>query len=428
MTAEIAILNKMAVALAADSAVSIGSPPNLKIYNTVNKIFELSSHAPVGIMVYGRLDFMGIPYEPLIKEYRRILGKKTFAKIDGYRSAFKEHLAKNVPYSEQDARVNVGIIVNEALKEANAQIDTLVWKDIQTRGRYLKSKINSMAQSHLRTLIAELKKKPFAAGFNRKSIPANCASIVDTLVDQAFSSNNPNAGTKSLILEYVGYLLSKRTLSDDRTGIVIAGFGDDDIFPSLTWFETDGMVDGRLKFEDHPTIDIDRSGPDADVLGFAQDDMMKSFLDGVDPAVKRYIEGLIEKSISDTASTVIDALITNSATASAAKLSVKNDLDRIVKDIKDSITDHVKITSANPIRDMIRAMPKQELATLATSLIEITSLKRKVSRERETVGGEVDVAIISKSEGFVWIKRKHYFPSELNRRFAKRQAHLEDTP
>jgi hypothetical protein len=73
VTAEIAILNKMAVALAADSAVSIGRPPNLKIYNTVNKIFELSGYEPIGIMVYGRLDFMGIPYKPLIKEYRRKL-------------------------------------------------------------------------------------------------------------------------------------------------------------------------------------------------------------------------------------------------------------------------------------------------------------------------------------------------------------------
>jgi hypothetical protein len=69
---------------------------------------------------------------------------------------------------------------------------------------------------------------------------------------------------------------------------------------------------------------------------------------------------------------------------------------------------------------MVRAMPKQELGTLASSLIEITSLKRKVSRGQETVGGEVDVAVISKSEGFVWIKRKHYFPAELNARFFNR--------
>jgi hypothetical protein len=66
MTAEIAVLNKSAVALAADSAVTIGRPPNSKIYNTVNKIFELSSVHPVGIMIYGSLDFVGMLMNPLI--------------------------------------------------------------------------------------------------------------------------------------------------------------------------------------------------------------------------------------------------------------------------------------------------------------------------------------------------------------------------
>ena len=34
-----------------------------------------------------------------------------------------------------------------------------------------------------------------------------------------------------------------------------------------------------------------------------------------------------------------------------------------------------------------------------------------------TVGGEIDVAIISKGDGFIWKKRKHYFKSELNPHF-----------
>jgi len=35
----------------------------------------------------------------------------------------------------------------------------------------------------------------------------------------------------------------------------------------------------------------------------------------------------------------------------------------------------------------------------------------------ETVGGPIDVAVISKGDGFVWIKRKHYFRPELNHCF-----------
>ena len=39
--------------------------------------------------------------------------------------------------------------------------------------------------------------------------------------------------------------------------------------------------------------------------------------------------------------------------------------------------------------------------------------------EMETVGGPIDVAVISKGDGFIWIKRKHYFNKDLNPQFFK---------
>lgn len=64
MASELAVLNKLGVALAADSAVTIGGGPALKIYDTVNKLFALSKRAPVGVMVYGNADFMGPVGDP----------------------------------------------------------------------------------------------------------------------------------------------------------------------------------------------------------------------------------------------------------------------------------------------------------------------------------------------------------------------------
>jgi hypothetical protein len=72
------------------------------------------------------------------------------------------------------------------------------------------------------------------------------------------------------------------------------------------------------------------------------------------------------------------------------------------------------------IEDMALMMPKQELAFLAEAIINLTSIKRKVSGEEETVAGPIDVAIISRSEGLVWVRRKHYFDAELNPRYFER--------
>jgi hypothetical protein len=69
---------------------------------------------------------------------------------------------------------------------------------------------------------------------------------------------------------------------------------------------------------------------------------------------------------------------------------------------------------------MVEFMPKPELAKMAEALVELTSIKRRVTRGMETVGGPIDVAVISQSEGFVWIRRKHYFPAELNSRYFSR--------
>ncbi len=82
MTAEVAVLNRFGVALAADSAVTVNhfhhDAIHQKIYNSANKLFALSKFAPVGVMIYNSVSLGGIPYETLIKEYRRKLGRKSF--------------------------------------------------------------------------------------------------------------------------------------------------------------------------------------------------------------------------------------------------------------------------------------------------------------------------------------------------------------
>lgn len=86
MTAEVVVLNKSAVALAADSTVTIGG--NRKTYNTVNKVFTLSKHHPVGVMIYGNAELMGMPWETTIKEYRHHLEDRSFETLEEYATDF----------------------------------------------------------------------------------------------------------------------------------------------------------------------------------------------------------------------------------------------------------------------------------------------------------------------------------------------------
>ena len=57
---------------------------------------------------------------------------------------------------------------------------------------------------------------------------------------------------------------------------------------------------------------------------------------------------------------------------------------------------------------------------MAESLVNLTSFKRRVTLDAETVGGAIDVAVISKGDGFIWLQRKHYFDMDKNPQFAAR--------
>jgi hypothetical protein len=65
-------------------------------------------------------------------------------------------------------------------------------------------------------------------------------------------------------------------------------------------------------------------------------------------------------------------------------------------------------------------LPISELATVAETLINAAQIHKRVNPLLDTVGGPVDVAVISKGDGFVWVKRKHYFSRDLNPAFVSK--------
>lgn len=62
------------------------------------------------------------------------------------------------------------------------------------------------------------------------------------------------------------------------------------------------------------------------------------------------------------------------------------------------------------------AMPIQDAIDLAAFLVDLTIKTIRFKPGPATVGGPVEVAAITKHEGFKWIQRKHYYDESLNRR------------
>lgn len=60
------------------------------------------------------------------------------------------------------------------------------------------------------------------------------------------------------------------------------------------------------------------------------------------------------------------------------------------------------------------AMPVQDAIDLAMFLVSVTIGFTKFQPGANTVGGDIDVATVTRHEGFKWIKRKHYYSGALN--------------
>jgi hypothetical protein len=60
------------------------------------------------------------------------------------------------------------------------------------------------------------------------------------------------------------------------------------------------------------------------------------------------------------------------------------------------------------------AMPFQDAIDLTEFLVDVTIKFSRYTPGAQTVGGPIEVAAISKHEGFKWIRRKHYYSRDLN--------------
>ena len=201
------------------------------------------------------------------------------------------------------------------------------------------------------------------------------------------------------------------------TGIVIAGFNEKDMFPSIVNFNLIMNNNGKIEIDDYNEL-FNFNGNK--IMPFAQQDVINTFLKGINSnmsnAIVNYFNNYIDKYLEELRIEFnSDNKIKKESHQSINEVLNKFDKtnDKRASDFEKDI-DNLKKNFYNEMLESIGSLPKKELANMAESLIHITSLKRKLDSDLETVGGDIDVAIISKGDGFIWIKRKNYYDINLN--------------
>ena len=417
MTVEVAVMNQQAVALAADSAVTVTGEQGTKIYTSANKIFGLSKYGPVGIMVYGSATISGLPWETVIKVYRDELSTRRFPHLPEQADHFISWLSATPMLAGDVESHFVYLTAFSFLGAIRTFIVEKVAEVIESKPDEEELSIREV-RAIVRGVVAETDE--WVASTPKRDLPkslptqivATYRSELDSAIDDALE-NLPISKVVRTKLRQLSIGPLVRQLAREDSGIVIAGFGDADYVPRLRSYHIDGVVLGHAIYSDYTAQDLSHRRDDsAYVAAFAQPEFTSMFMEGVHPRYQDFIEEYLRHAVDR-----LSGLLKGRASDEDLEAAIDETRTELLNECIDELGRQRYAAYVKPVLDAVGSLPKDELAALAESLVNLTVLKKRVSHEPETVGGPVDVAVISKGDGLIWIKRKHYFDSTLNHHF-----------
>ncbi len=289
MTAEIVIMNKMGVAMAADSAVTVAGK---KVYNSANKLFMLSKYHPVGIMVYGNAEFMGFPWEVVIKLYRDVLGRKEFESIEEHSDHFFEFLSTCDYITSKDESSFASQMATPIYIEVVNRIRGAIGAIIQKNGEANDKDTAKVVDDEIAKIYAEIDQRDRFDGVTTqfeshlaKKYAKDFSELVKTVFDKL-----PISSAHQTKLKKVGAMAISRKVFEQESGVVLAGFGKKEIFPAMLSCEIKCRINGKLIRSKTQQASISTSvnnGNTAVIKPFAQGEMVHAFMEGIDPYLKR---------------------------------------------------------------------------------------------------------------------------------------------
>ncbi|SFQ56282.1 hypothetical protein [Parafilimonas terrae] len=423
MTAVVGILNKQGVAIAADSAVTITGTNGKKILNKANKVFTLSKYHPVGVMVYNSATFMMTPWETIIKVYRKQLKDKFFSTLKEYQNDFIDFLRSKSFFTNTDEEKLllfnfIQTVINTVRNEVINQNKILHDNPTDDNKNQLLQLIENRTDEYINQFTASPNFCDDFADYPFDEFEAFIADFFSIVIETSYTNLGYTISNelenKLKHLAHV-FLKTKESLTN-YTGLIFTGFGEDEIYPSLIPVDISFSIGNRLRYyiEENRAATISTANNGA-ICPFAQTDVIDTILRGIDPSLDNiYLNNF--NSLFNRYNQEILNLIGGTNPILTAQIQAL-DIQTVVNEYSKMNEQIKRENYISPLMNAVSSLAKEDLAEMAESLIYLTYLKRRITFAEESVGGPVDVAIISKGDGFIWIKRKHYFDPKLNQHF-----------
>lgn len=424
MTSEVVLMNRQAVAMAADSAVTISGDRYLKTYQSADKLFPLVDGQPVAVMIYNNAEIMSTPWETVISLYREQARGRPLDTVEAYAEDFMEFLSGNpdlFPAEHQDTEFfKVVAVVYTVIAE---EFDHQLRKFQGAKSGPVREHLSSIFEFVVGQIHTDYQRCPddsprgdlgcFPKGMNeqvRRRYGAEIDQLIESLVHSLrndYPGLSVSDATRTRLREIAVFAVTKDAFFEHFTGVVFAGFGAREKFPSMRSYLTSSVILGILKRKRDREASIGSdSGPV--FQPFAQDRMIRTFLTGMDNYLRMFIYGETLKLTNGLVSDIVRRApnLTDAQRSAIYKDYSQNNLAHALNEFFRSVDGYQYAVHTRPILRAVNSLPKKELGETAASLIKLNSFQQKVMNSVETVGGPIDVAVITRNGGLEWKREK----------------------
>ena len=373
-------------------------------------------------MVYGNADLTGVPWETIIKCFRRELGDQRLPHLRDYADRLIDYITGHkLMFSEQSQERQFLTSVFTEFVDILREIDRNIEEAIPQGGSVEESSIRAIVISTIRN-----RHKTWVKAERLPGVPTNYEETIQEkwfdqisdLIGAIFEKLPVGKALRSRLVDIASMIFAKDLFPEDLSGVVVAGFGEDDYLPGLFSFDVEGVllnvVKVRKNEDKSTTIATDNS---AVIVPFAQGEMVYLFMEGIDPRFRYHLQRALEDFVDGLADDLVTSTKVTGSHETALRDQIRQACEGPAEKFFTQLASYGSHRHVQPVISAVANLPKEEIATMAESLVSLTSFKRRVTHDPETVGGPVDVAVISKGDGFIWINRKHYFNPALNHQF-----------
>ena len=430
MTAVAGILNKRGIAIAADSAVTMNRDGREKIANSANKMLRLSSANPISVMITGCADFIMTPWDIIIRRYRQKRGEQLFSTVEACVEDFFAYIPTEKMFLPDDSgrkflKKQLSIFWTKTIRTVpNLEID----KDSCTVTN--DEAILEEFHRRFKTGIEDFRPcgtMPMFQDYSLEQFKVFLGDMVDRLLEEKTIDEDlfvfgldddvaPNEYTKDILdqikdelTECFYYYVTSRWF-DRCTDLIFSGFGEDEEYPVLIRAIVKEGFDGRVCYyiNEDDIHKISDKNPVA-ICSYAQDDIMEALLTGIHPD---FYNALFDETkhafynfTSHICSEATDDFESYSKLMPILEKVRFKDLIRLSRKFSDKLRQAEKNQWLKALYDY----DLQAMAKLAENLIAMTGFERHMTFSDEGVGGPVDVAVITKHNGFTWLNRKSWY-------------------